>query len=130
MAVPSVLVVDDDKLTRFSVSKILDRAGYRVREARSAEEGIAAIQAERPSVVLLDIRLPDRDGFAVLRDIQACHPALPVVMITAHHSEDVARAATAMGASGYLPKPCDPATLRSAVSVALKTSPPPGRDAD
>ena len=125
MAAPTVLVVDDDKLTRFSVSKILGRAGYRVREAGLAKEGMAAIKEERPGVVLLDIRLPDGDGFAVLREIQASHPGIPVVLMTAHHSEDTARAATAMGARAYLAKPCDPAQLQSVVSAALAAESPP-----
>jgi len=69
MAPHTVLVVDDDKLTRFSLSKILGHAGYRIRQAASATEGMAAIEKERPGIVLLDILLPDRDGFAVLRAI-------------------------------------------------------------
>jgi len=119
MAAPTVLVVDDDKLTRFSLSKILGRAGYRIREAASATEGMAAIEEERPGLVLLDIRLPDRDGFAVLRAIRGSHPQLPVVMMTAHHTEDNAREASAQGAWGYLAKPCDPADLQTIVSTAL-----------
>lgn len=128
MVAATVLVVDDDKLTRFSVSKILGRAGYRIREARSAEEGMAAMEKERPGLVLLDIRLPDGDGFTVLREILVRFPGVPVVMMTAHHSEDTARAATAMGARAYLAKPCDPATLQSVVSAALGTGSFPASD--
>jgi DNA-binding NtrC family response regulator len=119
MATHTILVVDDDKLTRFSLSKILGRAGYRIREAASATEGMAAIEEERPGVVLLDIRLPDRDGFAVLLAIRASHPQLPVVMMTAHHNEEMAREAKTLGAWAYLAKPCDPAELQSMVSAAL-----------
>ena len=126
MAAPTVLVVDDDKLTRFSLSKILGRAGYRTREAASATEGMAAIEKERPGLVLLDIRLPDRDGFSVLQAIRASHPQLPVVMMTAHHTDDTAREASVQGAWGYLAKPCDAVELQSVVSAALgKPSPPP-----
>jgi two-component system response regulator GlrR len=126
MAAFTILVVDDDKLTRFSLSKILGRAGYRIREAASATEGMAAIEEERPGLVLLDIRLPDRDGFSVLEAIRAGHPHLPVVMMTAHHSEETARRASAQGAWGYLAKPCDPAALQSVVATTLaRTSPPP-----
>jgi two-component system response regulator GlrR len=128
MAAPTVLVVDDDKLTRFSLSRILGRAGYRIREAASATEGMAAIEEERPGLVLLDIRLPDRDGFVVLRTIRASHPQLPVVMMTAHHSEDTAREASAQGAWGYLAKPCDPVELQSVVSTALGIPPSPASD--
>ena len=126
MATPTVLVVDDDKLTRFSLSKILGRVGYQVEEAGSAAEGMAAIEGEPPpDLVLLDIRLPDRDGFAVLQTIHATYPRLPVVMMTAHHTEDTARRATTLGAWAYLTKPCDPAELQSVVSAALASDPPP-----
>ena len=128
MGAPTVLVVDDDKLTRFSLSKILGRAGYRIREAASATEGMAAIEEERPGLVLLDIRLPDRDGFAVLRAIRASHPQLPVVMMTAHHTEDTAREANTLGAWAYLAKPCDPVELQSVVSTALGTPSSPPSD--
>ncbi|RPI11336.1 MAG: response regulator [Zetaproteobacteria bacterium] len=128
MAAATVLVVDDDKLTRFSLSKILGRAGCRIREARSAQEGLAAIEKEQPRLVLLDIRLPDRDGFTVLREIRARFPGLPVVMMTAHHTEETAHRATAMGAWAYLTKPCDPEALRTAVSAALDPGSPPPSD--
>jgi len=124
----TVLVVDDDKLTRFSLSKILGRAGYRIREAASATEGMAAIEEEQPGLVLLDIRLPDRDGFAILQAIRASHPKLPVVMMTAHHTEETAREASTQGAWGYLAKPCDPAELQSMVSTALGTPSSPPTD--
>lgn len=128
MAAPTVLVVDDDKLTRFSLSKILGRAGYRIREAASATEGMAAIAEDQPGLVLLDVRLPDGDGFAVLKAIRASHPQLPVVMMTAHHTEDTARQASNQGAWGYLAKPCDPVELQSMVSTALKVPFPPPND--
>ena len=128
MAPHTVLVVDDDKLTRFSLSKILGHAGYRIRQAASATEGMAAIEKERPGIVLLDILLPDRDGFAVLRAIRANHPQLPVVMMTAHHTEDTAREARAQGGSGYLAKPCDPTELRSMVSAVLRKASPLSTD--
>lgn len=124
----SILVVDDDKLTRFSVSRILERAGYRTREAATAQAGLAAVEKERPDVVLLDIRLPDGDGFAVLREIRARFPGVPVVLMTAHHVEGAARAAVAMGARAYLAKPCDPTELHSAVTAALSS--PPLRERD
>jgi two-component system nitrogen regulation response regulator GlnG len=124
----TVLVVDDDKLTRYSLSKILGRAGWRIREARSAQEGLAAVEKERPRLVLLDIRLPDGDGFAVLREIRERFPGVPVVMMTAHHTEEAARAATAMGAWRYLVKPCDPDTIRTLASTAPDPGAPPSSE--
>jgi len=119
MATPLILIVDDDKLTRWSVSKVLTRAGYRVREAATAADGLAAIAGDRPDAVLLDIVLPDSDGFSALRAIHETHPRLPVILITAHGSEETARTARDFGACGHLTKPCNPAELYAALARAL-----------
>ena len=119
MALPLVLIVDDDKLTRWSVSRVLTRAGYRVREAATAADGLAAITDERPDAVLLDIVLPDGDGFSALRGIHETHPQLPVILITAHGSGETARMARELGARGHLIKPCNPAELCAALAFAL-----------
>ena len=119
MALPLVLIVDDDKLTRWSVSRVLTRAGYQVQEAATAADGLAAIAGDRPDAVLLDIVLPDGDGFSALRRIQETHPRLPVILITAHGSAETARTARDLGARGHLTKPCNPAELCAALALAL-----------
>ena len=119
MALPLVLIVDDDKLTRWSVSRVLTRGGYQVQEAATAADGLAAIAGDRPDAVLLDIVLPDGDGFSALRRIQETHPRLPVILITAHGSEETARMARDLGARGHLIKPCNPAELCAALALAL-----------
>jgi DNA-binding response OmpR family regulator len=68
---------------------------------------------------LLDIVLPDGDGFSALRMIQETHPRLPVILITAHGSEETARTARDLGARGHLIKPCNPAELCAALALAL-----------
>jgi len=119
MATPTVLIIDDDKLTRWSVSRILGRAGYRVREAGSLTEGATALERQRPDVILLDIRLPDGDGFALLKAVRLGHPDLPVIMMTAHASPETELAALALGARGHLAKPCNPTKLRAVVGDVL-----------
>ena len=119
MALPLVLIVDDDKLTRWSISRVLTRAGYQVQEAATAAEGLAAIAGERPDAVLLDIVLPDGDGVSALRTIHETHPRLPVILITAHGSEETVRTARDLGARGHLTKPCNPAELCAALALAI-----------
>ena len=119
MALPLVLIVDDDKLTRWSVSRVLTRAGYQVQEAATAADGLAAIEGDRPDAVLLDIVLPDGDGFSALRTIREAHPRLPVILITAHGSEETVRTARDLGARGHLTKPCNPAELCAALALAI-----------
>jgi DNA-binding response OmpR family regulator len=128
MATPTVLVIDDDRLTRWSVSRILGRAGYQVREAASAEEGLHAIAERRPEAVLLDVVLPDLDGFAVLRTIRRDFPGLPVILMTAHASRETLRAARELGAQGHLAKPCNPAELYAALSDVIRPCPAPPAD--
>jgi len=125
MATPLILIVDDDKLTRWSVSRVLSRAGYRVQEAATAAEGLVAVGRDRPDAVLLDIVLPDGDGFSALRAIYERHPRLPVILITAHGSEETARTARDLGARGHLTKPCNPAEICAALARALDQSTAP-----
>jgi two-component system KDP operon response regulator KdpE len=119
------LVIDDDKLFRWSVSKILEGAGYRAHEAATGGDGLAAIQDCQPDLVLLDVGLPDLDGFTVLKAIRQGWPDLRVLMVTADPTPETARQALRFGACAHLAKPCDWAVLLSAVSQALQPSPPP-----
>jgi len=126
MSAATILVIDDDKLTRWSVSTLLGRAGYGVRESATGKEGLASIEEAIPQLVLLDIELPDMDGFAVLAKIREARPGLPVLMMTADPTAESARRALALGAQGQLHKPIDSVTLEAAVAQALKSSAPPG----
>jgi DNA-binding NtrC family response regulator len=126
MSAATIQVIDDDKLSRWSVSTLLGRAGYDVREAATGKEGLASIQDVGPRLVLLDIELPDMDGFTVLAKIREARPDLPVLMMTADATVESARRALRLGAQGQLPKPIDAATLDAAVSRALKSIAPPG----
>jgi two-component system response regulator CpxR len=80
---------------------------------------LVAIGRDRPDAVLLDIVLPDGDGFSVLRAIYERHPRLPVILITAHGSEETVRTARDLGARGHLTKPCNPAELCAALALAI-----------
>ncbi len=73
----NVLVIDDDRLVRWTMSTILGRAGYRVHEAGTGEEGLSLTPRVAPDVVLLDIGLPDADGFTGLQRIRQTHPISP-----------------------------------------------------
>ena len=120
---PSVLVVDDEFLIRWSLRELLASEGFDVEEAGT---GLAArkIFAERPfSAVLLDIRLPDTDGLGLLQELLATR-FVPIIMITAHGTEEMAVEALQLGAFGFLRKPFDADEMLSLVSTAaLATSP-------
>ena len=124
MSSTTILIIDDDKLIRWSLSTMLGRAGYRICEAATGKEGLTAIERSSPDLVLLDIALPDMDGFAVLERIRRAHPDLPVLTMTADATAETSRRALGLGARGHLEKPCDLAALLSAVSKALQSVTP------
>lgn len=125
MSSTTILIIDDDKLIRWSLSTVLRRAGYRLREAATGQEGLAAVESDAPDLALLDVKLPDMDGFAVLTAIHQVHPNLPVLMMTADATPETARQALRLGACGHLEKPCDSAVLQAEVSKALRRAPSP-----
>jgi len=125
MSPTAILIIDDDKLIRWSLSTVLGRAGYRICEAATGAEGLAAVETGTPDLVLLDIKLADMDGFAVLTAIYQAHPKLPVLMMTADTTPETARQALRLGARGYLDKPFDSAVLLAAVSEAVQSNTSP-----
>ena len=103
----SVLVVDDAADIRLLVQAVLSRAGCEVREAASATEAFAAIDDSKPDVLLLDVQMPDADGWSVLATIRSDPQttALRVVLCTVKgHPDDRARG-WRLGCDGYLTKP-------------------------
>lgn len=106
---PVVLVVDDEPLIRWSLSEGLMEKGYRVRQAASGAEARKEIEAslDEPLVIVLDLRLPDVVDLSLLRDIRARRPDAPVVMMSAHGSDEDARGATRLGAFKFVTKPFD-----------------------
>lgn len=101
-----ILNVEDDSPSRFLKSRILERAGFEVVEAVTAADAIRSASAEALRLVLLDLRLPDGDGFQVCEQIKASRPTLPVVMITSTYATAQGRQdGLASGADAYLIEP-------------------------
>ena len=104
---PLVLVVDDDPQVREVVRVNLEMEGYTVREAGNAEEGLTAVEDDAPDIILLDVMMPQVDGWEMLRRVQERHGpgSIPVVMFSGHLEGDVAREATERGARAFVGKP-------------------------
>jgi excisionase family DNA binding protein len=110
---PVVLIVDDDERVREYVRVNLEMEGYSVREAGSADEGLEVLEEVSPDLVLLDVMMPEVDGWEMLRRVRERHgiDAIPVVMFSGKVDEGTAGEAAARGAQGFLGKPFDPQQL-------------------
>lgn len=101
----TVLLVDDDAGVRFALTEVLCDRGYRVIGASSGAEALASLDGV--DVVVTDLSMPGMDGLELLSRIAAQAPKLPVILLTAHGSENMGRIASRHGACGCLSKPFD-----------------------
>ena len=114
-----VLIVDDERNIRRTFAMVLTSEGYTVDVAESGEEGLAACQANRPDVVVLDVRLPGMDGIEALRRLRESDTELPVIMISGHGTIATAVEATRHGAFDFIEKPLSKERLLVAIRNAL-----------
>jgi DNA-binding NtrC family response regulator len=117
---PSVLVVDDEALIRWSLGELLGERGYAVTEAGDARMALSAIEnAPQPfDVVLLDYRLPDSGDLRLLEKVRRLLPQARVIMITAHTSPELAQGAVALGAYRVISKPFEVDSVAELVNEA------------
>jgi excisionase family DNA binding protein len=110
---PDVLIVDDDEGVRAFVRANLELEGYSVREAASAEEGLALLEERPPDLILLDVMMPKVDGWEMLQRVQERHGvgSIPVIMFSGKVDERSLAEATKRGATGFLAKGFDPQQL-------------------
>lgn len=116
-----VVVVDDDRIVREMVQKSLEKVGFRVRTASSAEAGLQAIHEQIPDVVLLDVRLPGASGLEVFAEITEVDRNLPVVVMTSSSDSDTAIKAMQLGAFDYLTKPLSLPALAELTLAATRS---------
>lgn len=103
----SVLVVDDEMLTRDLLRMMLERAGYEVVEAADGHQALQRVNERKPDLVILDVMMPDIDGYQVCRTLreQESTADLPVLMLSAKTQPEAVAEGLRAGATRYLPKP-------------------------
>ena len=115
----NLLLVDDDPDLLKLLSIRLKASGYRATTAVSGEQALSMIAAERPDLVITDLRMAGLDGMALFHEIERRHTGLPVIILTAHGTIPDAVAATRQGVFGYITKPYDANELLAQVRRAL-----------
>jgi DNA-binding response OmpR family regulator len=128
------LLVEDEPSLRLVTRLACESAGFSVREAPTGSEALAQLRAARPDVVLLDLMLPDMDGYDVCRQLRRLDETLPVIMVTARGEEIDKVIGLELGADDYLTKPYGTreliARIRTQLRKARLTSPTPATPAD
>ena len=122
MTSPTVLVVEDEKLLRWSLREALSDEGYDVLEAADGREARQHLSEGGVDLVLLDMRLPDADGLSILKDIKEQDPDIVVILMTAYSSIETAVQAIKAGAFDYADKPFDMDHMMVLVGKALETT--------
>jgi len=119
-SVKNILVVDDDQDFRWAIGNVLQAEGYRVTQAQDGKEALKLLEKDVPDLVLLDYRMPGRDGIRVSVDIKKRIPALPIIMITAYAEVKSAVEAMKTGVYDYVTKPIDNNDLLFTIKRALE----------
>ena len=117
----TILVVDDEELIRWSLREALKREGYEVLEAASGRDALEQFKLG-PDLVLLDYRLPDIDGFSVLRELKKADPDALVILLTSLVSVDTAVEAMKLGAYHFANKPFNVDEIAATIGRALETT--------
>lgn len=116
----SILIIDDEKEICESIQMILDYEGYQSQYSTSALEGLEKISVGNYSALLLDIQMPEMNGFEVLKKVKESKPELSVIIISAHGSLENAIKATKLGAFDFIEKPIDREKLVISVRNAVE----------
>jgi len=116
----SILVIDDEAEIREGLELLLKTEGYQVSMADTGQSGLSRLGEQPYDLLLLDVSLPDRNGIELLKDIRRHDPHLPIVLITAYGSIEMARAAFKSGAMDYITKPWSNDELLAQVAQAVE----------
>src|SRR5256885_13597827 len=115
-----VLIIDDERPVLMTLEALFKRHGYQVDAAPTASQGLKLLKSKSPTLVLLDLRLPDADGLETLDRIKIDSPEVQVIILTAHDSLHNAIESIKRGAYHFISKPYAPEELLSLVEKALE----------
>jgi len=118
----TVLIIEDEADVRTFASRVLELEGYCVLQAENGDTGLRLVRETQVALVLLDLQLPERNGWAVLAELKGAPAlsAIPVIMFTASVASPQRDRALNAGAADYLTKPLSAASLKTAVANVLR----------
>ena len=118
----TILVIDDDEATSCFLAKNLNQQGFKTATANSGKKGLTMARSQHPNLIILDVSLPDMDGFAFCESLgglpETC--SIPVIMLSGTDSPGIVRHARAAGAHFFVRKPFDPNALLVLVKQAIR----------
>jgi two-component system KDP operon response regulator KdpE len=119
LAQPTVAVIDDEPQIRRVLTITLESGGFKVISAGSANEGISLVASYQPQLIILDIGLPDRDGFSVVKELRSWNN-IPIIILSVRNDGDDIVKALDLGADDYLTKPFNTAELMARVRATIR----------
>ncbi|MFA5806351.1 MAG: response regulator transcription factor [Melioribacteraceae bacterium] len=117
----TILIIDDDKKLNNLLSDYLSKFGFKVTTVTQPNEGLKTLKRELPDIIILDIMLPEMDGFEVCKEIRKEY-SIPVIMLTARGEVTDRIVGLELGADDYLPKPFEPRELVARIQSVLRRS--------
>ncbi len=118
---PAILVIDDDRKLNRLLTEYLGNFGFKVLTATHPEDGLAKLKKTVPDIIILDVMLPDMDGFEVCKTIRKTH-SIPIIMLTARGEVMDRIVGLELGADDYLAKPFEPRELVARIQTILRRS--------
>ncbi len=121
----TILLIEDNEQNRYLTTFLLEKDGFKVESAVSGPEGIELAARIHPSLIILDIQLPQMDGYAVAQKLRenAALNDVPIVAVTSYAMVGDKERALAAGCDGYIEKPINPDTFKSQITDYLKARP-------
>ena len=110
-SVPKIVIVDDDEQVLRWLKTTLELSGYSVQSTNSATHALAMVEEDRPDLLILDLNMPQPDGFEVLKTERSRFPGLRILVVSGHMHESLLEAASILGATATLSKPLSPDAL-------------------
>ena len=123
----TILIVDDEKPLRLSLSLILQKENYRVKTVANAEEALNCLQQQEYDLMFLDLNMPGMSGIELLVEVYRRYPHMPVLILTAYAGLESAIQAIRLGARDYLIKPAEPVLIITRVAEIMAESEQPAR---